>query len=278
MKLSVNIISDTSGYATEQIVKVSLSQFDVETITNIYPDVRNLDSLKDILNFIIETGDNFMIYHSFQDSRMNVYINKFCELNNISYVDITGYSIRTISEKVGLEPKNTFSSESLYETDHFKTLNALDFAIKYDDGKDFRSLKVCDIALIGVSRSSKTPLSIYMASRGYKVCNIPLLLNASLPDELFEIDSDKIIGLTIDKNILKSFRDERLKSLNLSGKSQYSNLNIIQKELDHAKEIMDDLGCVIIDVTNRSIEETSDIIINHINSRKGEKNDWKICL
>ena len=71
MKLSVNIISDTSGYATEQIVKVSLSQFDVETITNIYPDVRNLDALKDILNFIIETGDNFIIYHSFQDSKMN---------------------------------------------------------------------------------------------------------------------------------------------------------------------------------------------------------------
>lgn len=90
MKLSVNIISDTSGYATEKIVKVSLSQFNVESITNIYPDVRDIDSLKDILNFIIETCDNFIIYHSFQDSRMNVYINDFCELNNITYVDKIG--------------------------------------------------------------------------------------------------------------------------------------------------------------------------------------------
>ncbi|MDU7551859.1 MAG: kinase/pyrophosphorylase, partial [Streptococcus mitis] len=106
-----------------------------------------------------------------------------------------------------------------------------------------------------------------------KVCNIPILLNTKLPDELFEIDKNKLFGLTIDKNILKSFREERLKSLNLFGKSQYSDLRNIQKELDHAKEIMDDLGCVIIDVTNRSIEETADIIINHINSRKGEKND-----
>ena len=264
MKLSVNIISDTSGYATEKIVKVSLSQFNVESITNIYPDVRDIDSLKDILNFIIETCDNFIIYHSFQDS---------CELNNITYVDITGYSIRTISKKLELEPKYAFSEESLYETDRFKTLNSLDFAIKYDDGKDFRSLKACDIAIIGVSRSSKTPLSIYMASKGYKVCNIPILLNTSLPDELFEIDSKKIFGLTIDKNILKSFRQERLKSLGLSGKSQYSDIRAIQKELDYAKEIMEDLDCVIIDVTYKSIEETSDIIINHINSRKGEKND-----
>ena len=144
---------------------------------------------------------------------------------------------------------------------------------KYDDGKDFRSLKACDIAIIGVSRSSKTPLSIYMASKGYKVCNIPILLNTSLPDELFEIDSKKIFGLTIDKNILKSFREERLKSLGLSGKSQYSDIRAIQKELDYAKAIMEDLDCVMIDVTYKSIEETSDIIINHINSRKGEKND-----
>ena len=277
MKLSVNIISDTSGYATEKIVKVSLSQFNVESITDIYPDVRDIDSLKGILDFIIETCDNFIIYHSFQDSRMNVYINDFCELNNITYVDITGYSIRTISKKLELEPKYAFSEESLYETDRFKTLNSLDFAIKYDDGKDFRSLKACDIAIIGVSRSSKTPLSIYMASKGYKVCNIPILLNTSLPDELFEIDSKKIFGLTIDKNILKSFRQERLKSLGLSGKSQYSDIRAIQKELDYAKEIMEDLDCVIIDVTNKSIEETADIIINHINSRKGEKNDWKTC-
>lgn len=108
MKLIVNIISDTSGYATEQIVKVSFSQFNVETITNIYSDIRDEKSLEDILNFIIETGDNFIIYHSFQDSKMNAYINKFCELNDISYVDLTGYSIKTISNKINIKPKILF--------------------------------------------------------------------------------------------------------------------------------------------------------------------------
>ncbi|MDY3006434.1 pyruvate, water dikinase regulatory protein [Anaerococcus porci] len=272
MKLSINILSDTSGYATEQIVKVSLSQFDVDTIINIYPDIRDIDSLKDNLEFIRKTNENFFIYHSFQDSQMNVYINNFCELNNISYVDITGYSIRNLSKKLKLKPKNRYSSQSLYESIHFKTMNAFDFAIKYDDGKDFRSLKACDIAIIGVSRSSKTPLSIYLASKGLKVCNIPILLKASLPRELFEIDSNKIFGLTIDENRLKSLREERLKSLNIFSESKYSDINEIRKELKYAKDIMDDLSCKIIDVTNKSIEETSDIIVNTLNEyERGKK-------
>lgn len=272
MKLIVNIVSDTSGYATEKIVRVSLSQFDVDAVINIYSDIRDLDSLKESLDFIKKTEDDYMIYHSFQDSQMNVYINNFCELNDISHVDITGYSIRTISKKLDLKPKDEFSSQSLYQTNYFKTMNALDFAIKYDDGKDFRSLKACDIAIIGVSRSSKTPLSIYMASLGYKVANIPLLLETRPPRELFEINPKKIFGLTIDQDRLESFRKERLKSLDIFGKSQYSDPKRIKKELDYAKEIMEDLSCNIIDVSNKSIEETSDIIINTLNSyERGKK-------
>lgn len=271
MKLSVNILSDTSGYATEQIVKVSLSQFDVDAIVNVYPDIRDIDSLKDNLNFIMATNDNFMIYHSFQDSKMNVYINDFCELNGISYVDITGYSIGSLSKQLKLKPKNRYSSQSLHESIHFKTMNALDFAIKYDDGKDFRSLKACDIAIIGVSRTSKTPLSIYLASKGFKVCNIPILIDAHLPKELFEIDPNKIFGLTIDEDRLKSFREERLKSLNIFGKSQYSDIYAIRKELKYAKSIMDDLACEVINVTNMSIEETSEIIVNKLNEHERGK-------
>lgn len=278
MKLNVNILSDTSGYATEQIVKVSLTQFDVDTVINIYPDLRDIHSLEESLNFIMKTNENFIIYHSFQDSKMNVYINNFCDLNNIAYVDITGYSIKNLAKKLNLKPKNIYSSQSFYESIHFRTMNAFDFAIKYDDGKDFRSLKACDIAIIGVSRSSKTPLSIYMASKGYKVCNIPILLNSSLPKELFEINPNKIFGLTIDENKLRSFREERLKSLDIFGDSQYSNPYAIKRELDYAKSIMNDLSCKIIDVTNRSIEETSDIIINALNEYERGKNDRKIRI
>lgn len=147
---------------------------------------------------------------------------------------------------------------------HYKRLDALDFAIKYDDGRDFKGLKYCDICIIGVSRSSKTPLSVYLASIGYKVINVPILLESRVPRELFEIDSKKIFGLTLDKNRLQKIRKERLKSINLSSNSNYSDIGHIEKELDFANELMEDLDCQIIDVTYKSIEEISEYIISSI--------------
>ena len=137
---------------------------------------------------------------------------------------------------------------------------------------DLRGLKSCDIAIIGVSRSSKTPLSMYLASKGYRVSNIPLLVDSKAPQELFEIDPDKIFGLTIDKAVLKKIREERLKSLGLSQNSLYSSTERIAAEIDYALELMNDLGASIIDVSYRSIEETSDIIISKLNKNK-ERND-----
>ena len=149
-----------------------------------------------------------------------------------------------------------------------RRLDALDFAIKYDDGADFRGIKFCDIAIIGVSRSSKTPLSMYLASKGLRVSNIPLIVDSKAPRELFEIDPRRIIGLTIDKERLKSVRDERLKSLKLSSDSIYSSKERIEAELKYADGLMKDLGCFVIDVTYRSIEETSDIIIHYLYKNK----------
>ena len=151
---------------------------------------------------------------------------------------------------------------------HYKRLDAIDFAIRYDDGRDFKGLEYCDICIIGVSRSSKTPLSVYLASIGYKVSNIPLLRESIVPRELFEIDSRKIFGLTMDKTRLQKIRQQRLESINLSKESKYCDIKHIEDELNYAKEIMDDLDCTIIDVTNKSIEETSEYIISKIENIK----------
>ena len=140
----------------------------------------------------------------------------------------------------------------------------MDFAIKYDDGRDFKGLEYCDICIIGVSRSSKTPLSVYLASIGYKVSNVPLLPDSRVPRELFEIDANKIFGLTVDKDRLQKIREQRLNSIKLPGQSNYTDLGRIVRELDHAYEVMKDLDCHIIDVTYMSIEEISEYIISKI--------------
>ena len=112
---------------------------------------------------------------------------------------------------------------------------------------------------------------MYLASKGFKVSNIPLLIDSKVPKELFEIDPKKIFGLTIDKEVLKKIREERLRSLGLSSNSIYSSKERIDSEIDYALELMNDLGCLIIDVTYKSIEETSEIIINNINENKKGK-------
>lgn len=178
------------------------------------------------------------------------------------------YSINQLSKILDKKPNEHPKFINAYDSAHFKRLDALDFAIKFDDGADFRGLKFCDIAIIGVSRSSKTPLSMYLASKGFRVSNIPLIVDSKAPRELFEINPKRIIGLTIDKDRLRSIRNERLKFLKLSNDSIYSSMERIEDELNYANDLMDDLGCFVIDVTNRSIEETSDIIINYLNKNK----------
>lgn len=264
--MDIYIISDTAGLAISEIVNLSLSQFDFDCRIIIKSQIRDLDRLSDILSSI-ETN-NIIIYHSFQDSKMSAYIKNFTQTHEIETVDLMAYSINKLSKIFDKKPIEHPKFINAYDSEHFRRLDALDFAIKFDDGADFRGLKFCDIAIIGVSRSSKTPLSMYLASKGFRVSNIPLIVDSKAPRELFEIDPKRIIGLTIDKDRLKSIRNERLKFLKLSNDSIYSSMKRIEDELVYANDLMKDLGCFRIDVTYRSIEETSDIIINYLYKNK----------
>lgn len=264
--MDIYIISDTAGLAISEIVHFSLSKFDINSNIIIKSQVKEIDELSDLLASI--KTDNIIIYHSFQDSKMSAYIKTFAQTKEIETIDLMAYSINSLSKILNQKPLDNPNFINAYDSNHMRRLDALDFAIKYDDGADFRGIKFCDIAIIGVSRSSKTPLSMYLASKGLKVSNIPLIVDSKAPRELFEIDPRRIIGLTIDKGRLKSVRDERLKSLKLSSDSIYSSRERIDAELKYADDLMKDLGCFVIDVTYKSIEETSDIIINYLNKNK----------
>ncbi|WP_243344466.1 pyruvate, water dikinase regulatory protein [Anaerococcus sp. AGMB09787] len=260
--MNIYIISDTAGLAISEIVNFSLNFFDVEVDIHVKSEVRDLETLSSILNGIPK--ENIIIYHSFQDSKMSAYIDNFTKTYEIDAIDIMGFSVNSLSNILNQKVKKDAKFINAYNSDHFNRLEAVDFALKYDDGADFRGLKFCDIAIIGVSRSSKTPLSMYLASKGLKVSNVPLIIDSNPPRELFEINPQRIFGLTIDKDVLKKIRNERLKTLKLSTNSIYSSMDRIEAELKYAEELMKDLDATIIDVTYRSIEETSDIIINSL--------------
>ena len=147
---------------------------------------------------------------------------------------------------------------------YFRRIDAIEFAVRYDDGKDPRGVARADITIIGVSRTSKTPLSMYLANKHYKVCNIPLVPESPVPKELFEIEPKRVIGLTNSPDKLNKIRKERLKSMGLPTESTYSDLGRILDELDYAEKVMKKIGCPIINVSDRAIEETAEVIIRHL--------------
>ncbi|MEH7489753.1 pyruvate, water dikinase regulatory protein, partial [Priestia megaterium] len=135
------------------------------------------------------------------------------------------------------------------------------FAVKYDDGQDIGGIKRADIVLIGVSRTSKTPLSMYLAHKRFKVANIPLVPEIAPPDELFSIPRNKCVGLIITPDKLNEIRKERLRNLGLTSQANYANFERILEELEYAEKIMKRIGCPVINVSNKAVEETADLIL-----------------
>ena len=152
------------------------------------------------------------------------------------------------------------------DEDYFRRAEAVEFSVKCDDGKDL-SLPFAEVVLIGVSRTSKTPVSLYLAQRGYKVANIPLVPEIPPPRELFKIPVEKIIGLTLSPEKLVKVRKERLRAMGLDENSSYADLTRILQELDYANEIFRQLGCGVIDVTDKAVEETANQVLEIIKGR-----------
>ncbi len=181
---------------------------------------------------------------------------------DVIIVDIMGPMIEGLSRLYRRQPKQEPGLVRRMDDDYFRKVEAIEFAVKYDDGRDPRGLLRADIVLIGISRTSKTPLSMYLAHKRLKVANVPLVPEVEPPEELFQIPANRCIGLTIDPEQLNSIRKERLKSLGLTANANYANMDRILQELEYAERIMRRIGCPIIDVSNKAVEETTNTILD----------------
>ncbi len=181
--------------------------------------------------------------------------------HNLPAVDILGPMVEAVAGVTNVPPKLEPGLLRKLDEQYFRKVEAIEFAVKYDDGKDPRGLDYADVVLVGVSRTSKTPVSMYLAHKRVKAANIPLVPEVAPPEELFSISPKKIFGLTISPQLLYEIRQERLKTLGLTANADYANLERILKELDYAEQIMKRISCPIIDVTNRAVEETASTIL-----------------
>jgi hypothetical protein len=147
---------------------------------------------------------------------------------------------------------------------YFDRISAMEFAVMYDDGKDPKGFLEADVVLLGVSRTSKTPLSLFLANKNLKVANLPLVPQTHIPDEIYKVDPKKIIGLTNDPSVLNEIRRQRMIAYGLNPDTTYSNMDSINAELDAANKLYKKLGCYVINVAHRSIEETAALIMEHL--------------
>ncbi|PJK17561.1 phosphoenolpyruvate synthase regulatory protein [Chryseomicrobium excrementi] len=257
------IISDSIGETGELVAKAALSQFeDVYHKARIkrFTHIDSLDHIQEIVD-LAKSHQAIIIYTLVRDD-MKQQVANLSEKAGVEAIDLMGPVIEKFEKVIGIHAMQEPGLVRRLDEDYFAKIEAVEFAVKYDDGRDPRGLLQADIVLVGVSRTSKTPLSQYLANKRWKVANVPLVPEVDPPEELFHIDPAKCFGLVINPEKLNSIRRERLKAIGLSDEANYAKIERIQEELKHFHSVVDRIGCEVIDVTNRAVEETANIIIS----------------
>ena len=266
-KQLVFVVSDSVGETCELVVRAASIQFHENAIETLrIPFVEDEQTIHDVVTQARAQGA--VIAFTLVNEEHRSLLIRLGREYGVKTVDLLGDLLDVLAGQLGESPREKPGLIYRLDEDYFRKIEAMEFAVKYDDGRDPRGLKKADIVLVGVSRTSKTPLSQYLALKRYKVANVPLVPESRPPEELFELPPDKCVGLIISPDKLISIRMERLKSLGLKPEADYAQLERINRELEYARGIYERIGCEVIDVTNKAVEETAGIILRMLDQSK----------
>ena len=259
--LKIFAVSDSIGEIADQVAEAAASQFNDEVKIKRVPYVKTLEDVEEVIKEIKEE-ENAMIVSTIITVNVREYLTQKAIESNLTVVNVLGPIINVASSLLNQQPQ--YDPGAMWKTDeaYFKRIEAMEFALQYDDSKDYRGLKNADVVLVGLSRTSKTPLCMYLANKGIKAINIPLVPEVEIPNELYEIDKHKVFGLTINPLQLIEIRKRRLDKFHrIPSNIEYAGDARILEEFEFADKTMRKLGCKTIDVTQRAIEDTALIII-----------------
>ena len=265
--VELHVISDSTGETAVRLVLALEAQFpDTEFEVVRHPRVETPD---DVQLAVSRTKDRpAVIVYTLVDQTLRETMRELCSRDSLHCCDLLGQPIEEVAAVAGKAAKMESGRRPPLDSQYFKRMEAIEFAVKYDDGLGV-ALGEADIVLVGVSRTSKTPLSMYLGYLGYKVANVPIVREVEPPKALFEIDRTKIVGLTIDAERLAEIRTARARNMG-AGKKQYAELLQIYEELEHAESVHRRLGCPVIEVSELSIEETAHRVVRIVTQRKAE--------
>ncbi|WP_306974928.1 pyruvate, water dikinase regulatory protein [Alkalibacillus salilacus] len=257
------IVSDSVGETAELMVKAAVSQFtDSDMRIQRIPYVEDLETLDEAVQTAKESEG--LIAYTLVKTEFRERIKTKAEENQVVAMDLMGPLIENLKGYLDEEPALQPGLVHKLDEDYYKRIEAIEFAVKYDDGRDAKGILKADLVLIGVSRTSKTPLSQFLAHKQLKVANVPIVPEVEPPEELFQVHPSKCIGLNIDSEQLNHIRTERLRSLGLDGSANYAKEERIQEEIDYFNKIVDKIGCRTINVSTKAVEETANAILNTI--------------
>jgi len=263
--VELHIVSDATGETATRLVAALEAQFPDQPFEEIrHPRIESVDDLQ--LAVARARGRPAVVVYTIVKPELREAMEELCKEAELHYCDILGPPLTEIAKVSGVAARMTPGARPPLNSAYFKRMAAIEFAVKYDDGIG-GGLHEADIVLVGVSRTSKTPLSMYLGYLGYRTANVPIVRGISPPPALFEIDGSKIVGLTIDASRLLEIRQERVRQMRAT-KRAYAEVVEIYAELEQAEAMHRRLGCPVLDITELSIEETASRIVRLVAQRQ----------
>ena len=266
----VHLVSDSTGETLGEVMRASVAQFeDVEVIEHLYALVRSPRQMEKALEEI-ERAPGVVMY-TVVSADMRRRLEDHCQKIGVPALAILDPIIATLSGYLAMPPSSRAGAQHDLDAQYYERIEALNYAIMHDDGQG-GNLEGADVVLLGVSRTSKTPTCIYLAHRGVKAANIPLVNAQSLPPGFADLKNPLIVGLTASPERIVQIRRNRLLSLNEDRTTDYVDDDVVKEEIIAAKRLYARHGWPTIDVTRRSVEETAAKVLNLVNDRKAKKN------
>ena len=266
---TIHVISDSVGLTAQAMARAAAAQFG-ETNPNIevLPHVRRAEQIRTFIDehtalHASRGDDRLLIFYTLVDGDLRRALTEYAATKpNITAVDLLTSAIDSIAKLSGKVPSKRPGGLHVADQHYFRRIEAIEFTIAHDDGRNPQEMNQADIVLLGVSRSSKTPTSIYLAQQGYKVSNIPLDPSTEPPKEVFEVDRTRLFGLMTTPDVLIGIRQRRLGNAAVVA-SKYADPEYVYEDLDRARALMRKLGAIVIHTENRAVEETAQEILRY---------------
>lgn len=265
-RAEIFVVSDGTGETATAAVRAALVQFRPSWHLHTYGDLRQPQQARELIDEAARVGA--LVVFTLVDQDVLRALQEAASAKQVETVDLLSPLVLRLAQHLGSEPLHRVGFLHGYTDEYFARVNAVEFAVRHDDGANTHDLADADIVLVGVSRTSKTPLSMYLAQRGFKTANVPIVPGAALPSELAALRPEIVFGLMISPDTLMTIRETRERSLGTDAQaySGYSDFSEIQKELDAARKLFRKHGWRVVHISGRAVEETASRVLHLLDS------------